>query len=122
METLFEIEPINIPPKQRKVRLTKDEKLVKLVADFSNPIIAREVEGKCFMVCSVLQPYLEWCGIYCRLIQGEVTTDKAWYGHYWIELFDGRIIDPTASQLEGLNLPQTYLGELPKEYLKLIIL
>lgn len=66
----------------------------------------------CFAVCAPLQGLLGLHGVETKLVEGE-------FGHYWLELPDGQILDPTADQFVrpgGSKMPPVYLGELPKWY------
>ncbi len=94
-----------------------NKQILKYVTNFRKGVLGKMPSNyMCFAVCSPLHSMLSLMDISCQLIQGEVETEKFTYGHYWIELSDGMIIDPTADQLEGLNLPPVYMGELPKQY------
>lgn len=66
--------------------------------------------NKCWHVCSPLCGYLGACGVQCQTVEGEVQGNH----HYWIELFDGRIIDPTAEQF---GLPNLWCEPRPEGYL-----
>jgi hypothetical protein len=37
--------------------------------------------------------------------------------HFWLEMDDGTVIDPTADQFPGLDLPPVYIGKLPTMYI-----
>lgn len=96
-----------------------DKALKKLVVGFTKGVSAGTVESKCFMVCFPLQSFLSLCGVNTKLIKGKVVGEKFVWGHYWLELSDGRIIDPTCDQFNiegGLAMPKIYIGEKPKEY------
>ena len=69
----------------------------------------------CFMVCNPLVTLLEQYGYPCRLVSGVVRK----LPHYWIELRDGTVVDPTASQFRcrgGRSMPKVYIGPLPSWY------
>jgi len=53
-----------------------------------------------------------------KLVEGEILYYKRNLQHFWIELSDGRIVDPTADQFndEGYEMPQIYLGIKPRRY------
>jgi hypothetical protein len=86
--------------------------------------------GMCWMVSSALQAYLEASGVPCALVHGSVCTsprapggieylDIEGWGHYWVRLADGRIIDGTASQFNGYGCPRMpgfYFGAQPEHY------
>lgn len=98
-----------------------DKQLIKFVSQFRKGILGRRgPQRMCDAVCMPLVPYMGLMGIDANLIAGEIKDDvNGWWGHYWIELSDGRIIDPTASQFKtptGEDMPEIYLGEKPKWY------
>lgn len=50
------------------------------------------------------------------LIDGAVACGS---GHYWLDMLDGNILDPTASQFKrpnGKRMPQIYHGPKPEWY------
>lgn len=47
-------------------------------------------------------------------MDGWTLTITTW-DHIWLELSDGRVLDPTADQFP-LSLPPVYLGEQPMQY------
>ena len=70
---------------------------------------------RCFMVSAPLAGYLEACGCRCMLVEGNIDT----WQHFWIELPDGTIVDPTASQFKkpnGARMPHVYIGTKPDWY------
>jgi hypothetical protein len=91
-----------------------DAKLLRIVREFRRGILGRRcAESMCFAVCAPLQGYLKFSGYTADLREGEVTTDEGPVNHYWLELPDGRVLDPTADQFNkylGLALPAIYLG------------
>lgn len=103
-----------------------DKQLIKFVTSFRKGLIGKATPTKrCFMVCSPLATILPNFGITCSLKEGELLLpnnqgELECYAHYWIELSDGRIIDPTASQFcnpeSGEKMPDVYFGERPKWY------
>lgn len=96
-----------------------DKELKKLAGEFTKGLTNGNVDSKCFMVSWPLSCYLSILGIENELVEYEVKTPTELWGHYCIELSDGRILDATASQFKGLKLPKVYLGDLPKGYTKL---
>lgn len=77
-------------------------------------------KDKCFMVAAPLCSYLRFCKYECRLIEGFVTIGEHITNHYWIELEDGMILDPTADQfnsVKGKDMPKVYIGERPDYYM-----
>ena len=95
---------------QRKVR-KKDIK--KIVQEFRRGIL----DGKgslmmCYAICLPLRSYLRYSfEIETDLIEGTV------YGanHYWLQMIDGTIIDPTADQFD-YKMPKVYIGKAPEGY------
>ena len=70
----------------------------------------------CLMVCAPLEGYL-------RAVSGvETHAASGWIDgmeHFWLEMEDGRIIDPTADQFakpNGEPMPPVYIGEIPAWY------
>lgn len=98
-----------------------DKQILKMVSDFKNGLLSkRNSDNMCYAVCAPLQAFLELSGIECYLVEGSVDLKDCSYGHYWIELEDGRIIDPTADQFNKHGttpkFPSVYIGELPAQY------
>jgi hypothetical protein len=63
----------------------------------------------CAAVCWPLSTLLEVSGIPNRCVEGDLGECN----HIWIELNDGRVLDPTADQFNyfpGQNMPPVYLG------------
>ena len=93
-----------------------DSKLKRLVSEFRRGILGdHPPDMMCFAVCAPLQSYLAIMGIETRLIE----MDFGRVNHVWLQLNDGRIIDPTADQfmsLGGTKMPKVYIGELPDWY------
>ena len=104
---------------RREFNMT-DKELYRLVAGFTKGFLGKEnSESKCFMICWPLQTYLSFCGVKTELISGEVSSDKHLWGHYWLKLMDGRIIDPTCDQFNidgGVKMPKIFIGEKPDYY------
>lgn len=72
----------------------------------------------CFAICAPLQGYLSFLGVEANLIEGEIRGSDC--NHVWLELQDGRILDPTADQFKtptGEGMPKIYLGKQPDWYL-----
>ena len=92
-------------------------RLLTIVRGFRRGILAgRKSRDMCFAVCAPLQAYLSCCiGIETELIEGDFERCN----HIWLQLPDGRIIDPTADQFktpEGKRMPKVYIGPLPEWY------
>jgi hypothetical protein len=97
----------------------KEKQLLKTVTGFRAGILGKQPSNyMCFAVCAPLQGYLSMLGCEAAMIDGEVDAGEFVYGHVWLELPDGKIIDPTADQIEGLNLPPVYIGPMPPSYSK----
>lgn len=92
-----------------------DDQIVKFAKSFRNGVIGRKSSrNMCYMVCLPLTTLLCLNGVACKLVEGEVETISLCCNHFWIELADGRILDPTADQFnkysEFPELPKVYLG------------
>lgn len=61
----------------------------------------------CFAVCAPLAGLLRLHGIEARVVEG-FPSDGDFYNHVWLELPDGRVLDPTADQFA--DMPPVYLG------------
>ena len=93
-----------------------DKQILKFASAFRNGIIGRKSSAmRCYMVSAPLATLLCMNGISCKMVEGEVNLKDAHCNHFWIELADGRVLDPTADQfnhIEGFpELPKVYLGE-----------
>lgn len=76
-----------------------------------------KVERMCYLLSPALQGYLHTTfGIKTKLIQGIVIFDKAYHGHYWLELENGKILDPTAGQFQNPMTLKVFLGKQPENY------
>lgn len=99
-----------------------DKGLLKLCRQFKAGVLGRKKsKDQCYRVCAPLHSYLSFLKIDCKLIEGYVTIGENITNHYWIELPDGRIVDPTADQFNEIkkqDMPKVYLGELPNWYMK----
>lgn len=96
-----------------------DKELLKIAKGFTRGLTKGDINQKCFVISWPLASYLRVMGVDCELIQGEVDEPNTDWGHYWIKLKDGRILDPTAGQFKELKMSKIYLGVLPKEYREL---
>lgn len=69
----------------------------------------------CYAVSAPLQGYLKtFHNIKTRLVSGYLKVGKFEPEHFWLELEDKRIIDPTHDQF-GYT-PKVYIGEKPKNF------
>lgn len=74
----------------------------------------------CDAVCWPLQAWLSFRGIAeTNLRNGDFIIPHGKLQHWWLELEDTRIIDPTADQLIQFGfpkLPPVYIGKKPAFY------
>jgi hypothetical protein len=94
---------------QRKIPLRQ------IVSEFRKGILGkRNSAAMCYAVCAPLQSYLGLIGYETELVEGDFGTTN----HYWLELPDGTIIDPTADQFSTpmRKMPKIYIGPLPDWY------
>ncbi len=90
----------------------KDKELLSIASGFRKGVLDKRIStGWCYAISASLIGYLEFCGYQCELVKGYVGD----YGHYWIDLLDGRILDPTADQF-GDSMPKVYIGIKPQNY------
>lgn len=76
------------------------------------------IEKCCFVVSSSLQTYLRWhIGLGTKVVEGEVELADSTWGHWWLAMENGEIIDATITQFKELK-PKSlvYVGKLPKKY------
>jgi hypothetical protein len=100
----------------RSRRITSDKGLLSLATGFRKGILGGESSAfMCRAICLPLQGLLSIEGIETKLIQGWVDCGDHDMDHVWLELEDGRVLDPTADQFQ-LSLPPVYLGQLPTQY------
>jgi hypothetical protein len=87
-----------------------DMQLKRYASQFRRGIIGRRKSDQmCFAVCAPLEGLLSLAGVDARLRK----VDFMAINHCWLELPDGRILDPTADQF---GLEPVYLGALPALY------
>lgn len=87
-----------------------DAELIAFATEFREGIL----EGKpsnwhCAMICWPLESLLNMHGVACKAVE----TDLADMNHVWLQLEDGRALDPTADQFNYLfadTMPPVYLG------------
>lgn len=99
-----------------------DSEIKKAAQGFTRGILYdRESLNMCWVVCLPLQGYLSFCGVETKVIEGNIKINNEDYHHYWIQLQDGRIIDPTANQFNelGQKMPKVYFGNMPDNYTKI---
>lgn len=97
-----------------------DLNLLKIVRGFRKGLLGNKKPNMmCFAVCSPLKTFLQVGGIECKLKEVCVVQGPSVWFHWYLELEDGRILDPTASQFvapDGQKMPVIYLGERPYWY------
>ena len=97
-----------------------DKELKKIVTKFTKGILdGKPSKNMCFAVCLPLHSYLSICEQETELINGEIPIGDDIYQHTWLQLPDGRIIDPTADQFNALldkKMPLIYIGQKPDWY------
>lgn len=87
-----------------------DKDLRDFARSFAKGILgAKPDDLMCFAVSAPLAGYLNFLGVQCELVEGEVGGSQ----HYWIEFPDKRIIDVTAKQFGRKNI---FLKPRPREY------
>lgn len=95
--------------------------LHQIVSEFRDGILdGRKSEFMCIAVCSPLEGYLRFAhGIETHVVAGAVWDGEGYEReHFWLEMSEGVVIDPTADQFPGLNLPPVYIGELPAGHIR----
>ena len=93
-----------------------DKQLKRYVSDFRKGLLeGHPSNAMCFVVTSPLASLLRLEGVDCELIEGEIINNGSIWGHFWIKLADGRILDPTADQF---GLVSIYLGPKPESYVE----
>ncbi len=88
-----------------------DAELVEFASEFRAGILdGRPSAWMCAMVCWPLSTLLEMSGVPNKAVE----SDLGEMNHVWLQLADGRALDPTADQFNALfpdmALPPVYLG------------
>ena len=90
-----------------------DDDLISAATGMREGILdGKSSEMACFMVATPLQGWLSFQGIETELVEADLGD----INHCWLELPDGRVLDPTADQFNGMDenpgepLPPVYLG------------
>ena len=105
------------------IDLTTDNGLISVVKEFTDGLSeGRKAQGMCFMVCAPLSGYLSFLGVENDVMECEVKVgEDAIWQHFYLQLKDGRVLDPTASQfispITYKRMPDCYLGQKPDWYL-----
>ncbi len=108
----------------KPVLAEETKRLLDLVTEFREGIVdgigGGSSAGMCDAVCFPLQGFLSFAeGIETQCKYGFFETKAGALQHYWLELENGEIIDPTADQLEAHGfpkLPGVYIGPRPAFY------
>jgi hypothetical protein len=92
-----------------------DKQILKIATEFRKGILGRRKSHRmCAMVSFGLQGYLGFVGLHSKVCEGIVLMpgSEAVINHIWLELPDGRVLDPTADQFnDGETIyPPVYLG------------
>jgi len=96
--------------------ITGDDELLRIATTFRQGILGDgDSDCMCFAVSAPLAAFLNSRGAQCefRVTAMPPPFDTDWPNHYWIELADGRALDPTADQfnvVKGTHFPDIYLG------------
>lgn len=96
-----------------------DKEIKKISEGFTKGALgSRDSLNMCWVVCLPLQGYLSFCGCETKVIEGNIEINNENYHHYWLQMQDGRIIDPTANQFNelGVKMPKVYFGNKPDNY------
>jgi hypothetical protein len=104
--------------------MPKRDRLRRIATDFRQGILGTMPSARmCFAVCAPLEGYLRAAlGVSAELVEGELRLGEDVAQHFWLELPDGRILDPTADQFatpSGEPMPEVYIGVRPGWYLTL---
>ena len=99
-----------------------DKQLLGCATSFRKGILGNKSSiDMCFAIAAPLEGYLSALGVDCCLIKGKVLfedgIDKLECEHYWLDIGNGNILDPTADQFDYRMMPPVYLGSKPGWYL-----
>lgn len=90
-----------------------DDELKSYVRAFREGILeGRKSNRMCFMIVAPLATLLSMEGLLVRVVEGETKDGDQ---HYWMELPDGSVLDPTLDQF-GEAFPDVYLGPRLDDY------
>ncbi len=94
-----------------------DSEILEFTQDFRKGILdGKPSDFMCLAVCAPLESLLTMYGVDVKLIYGYTFKGEYEIDHVWLELSDGRILDPTADQFDK-NYPMVYLGEKPDAWI-----
>lgn len=96
-----------------------DAQLVEFAREFRIGILdGGKPDFMCAAICFPLVTLLNMSGVSAQLRETKsVITRRGETNHIWIELADGRVLDPTADQFNGpgwRRMPDVYLGKRTK--------
>lgn len=92
--------------------------LLKAVTDLVTALLLQakvKHAGNCLAMSQVVKDFLILFEIETKLINVKVLEDGQKINHYCLEMKDGKIIDPTASQFK--EMPKVFIGKMPENYL-----
>ena len=102
-----------------KSMVKKEKELMLVVTDLVDYLIAKAKvshAGNCLLMSQFVQFHLALIyGMKTEIIPTWVKTEDDLVLHYFVQMYNKRIIDPTASQFKGM--PKVYIGERPENYL-----
>ena len=91
-----------------------DAALLTFAADFRRGLLGRRSSRlMCAVVSGPLQGALSFAGVETALERSEPPDEFGVWEHLYLRLPDGRVLDPTADQFNGVlpePLPPVYLG------------
>ena len=97
-----------------------DKELEKYALDFRKGILGkRKSKNMCVAVSAPLASLLYFEDIQNCLVEGILEFNGCEFHHYWIDLGNGKILDPTADQFNEfceIEMPPVYIGEKPNWY------
>src|SRR6266849_4075219 len=102
-------EPCSNPKTAMCSSKLKDAELIQCAAEWRESMIEDNAFGEdgsawlmCFVICAPLQGYLSFLGLDTQLKEGIVKlppgSEAEHVEHTWLQLSDGRVLDPTADQ------------------------
>jgi hypothetical protein len=119
-------QPCNNPKTSMCSSKLKDEDLIQCAAEWRESMIEDNAFGEdgsawlmCGVICMPLQGYLAFLGLNTKMVEGFVklppNADYEDVQHCWLQLPDGRVLDPTADKFNRFDgfkeLPPVYLGK-----------
>jgi hypothetical protein len=116
----FKKKNVNVP-ENRELMKNSDQGLLIITSKFKKGIVKAPDDTRPYscLVCQPLVGFLEVCGYKTTYIEGELWIKQTIWNHCWLELEDGRILDPTADQFNDYIdhvMPGIYIGKKPTYY------